>query len=64
MLDRQVLAGKEACFIQEASTLGRGQTDVQRPSLRLRVKELLKGKFRVGDHVHIDEKDPETCNYS
>ena len=28
-LERQVLVGKESCFIQEASNLGRSQTQAQ-----------------------------------
>ena len=39
-LERQVLVGKESCFIQEASNLGRSQTQVQKlnPSCRSGVK--------------------------
>ena len=39
-LERQVLVGKESCFIQEASNLGRSQTQVQElnPSCRSGVK--------------------------
>ena len=52
---------RKGCFTQKAGTLERQWTDVQRPSLRFWVKEWgLKGKFRVGDCIHIDEKGRET----
>ena len=56
--ERQVLVGKESCFIQEASILGRSQAQVQEqtPSCGSGIKSFQRGGTRGGRGLHAEER--------
>ena len=57
-LERQVLVGKESCFIKEASILGRSQAQVQErtPSCGSGMKSFQRGETRGGRGLHAEER--------